>query len=90
MQSFKSFNFIPFFINPSISFSKLELLLIHDQYPKKKEKESELKECGLKNCSLVWKSLIDFNEAFIPYSELQFFDWRSIVVHSPAGLMYIA
>ena len=34
--------------------------------------------------------VIDFNEAFIPYSELQFFDWPSIVAHSPVGLMYIA
>ena len=32
----------------------------------------------------------DFNEAFIPYNEFQFFDWPSIVAHSPAGLMYIA
>ena len=35
-------------------------------------------------------SLIDFNEAFIPYSELQFFDWPSTVAHTPAGLMHIA
>ena len=28
-------------------------------------------------------SLIDFNEVFIPYKELQFFVW-------PTGLMYIA
>ena len=34
--------------------------------------------------------LIVFNEAFIPYNELQFLDWPSIVVHSPTGLMYIA
>ena len=34
--------------------------------------------------------LIVFNEAFIPYNELQFLDWSSIVVHSPTGLMYIA
>ena len=39
---------------------------------------------------IVWKSLIDFNEAFIPYSKLQFFDWPSIVVDSPTGLMYIS
>ena len=32
----------------------------------------------------------DFNEAFIPYNEFQFFDWPSIVAHSSAGLMYIA
>ena len=50
----------------------------------------ELKECGLKNYALVWKSLIDFNEAFAPYSELQFLEWPSTVVHSPPGLMYIA
>ena len=49
-----------------------------------------VKEYGLKNYVLVCKSLIDFNEAFIPYNELQFFDWPSIVAHSPAGLMYIA
>ena len=48
------------------------------------------KKYGLKNCALVWKLLIDFNEAFIPYSELQLFYWPSIVAHSPAGLMYIA
>ena len=47
-------------------------------------------EYGVKNYALVCKSLIDFNEAFIPYNELQFFDWPSIVAHSPAGLMYIA
>ena len=29
----------------------------------------------------------DFNEAFIPYNVLQFFDWPGIVAHSPAGLM---
>ena len=34
--------------------------------------------------------IIDFNEAFIPYNELQFFDWPSIVAHLPTGLMYIA
>ena len=38
----------------------------------------------------VSNSLIDFKEAFIPYNELQFLDWPSIVGHSPAGLMYIA
>ena len=37
------------------------------------------------------KSLIYFNKAFIPYKELQFFDWPSIwLTHSPAELMYIA
>ena len=36
-------------------------------------------EYGLKNYALVCKSLIDFNEAFIPYTELQFFDRPSIV-----------
>ena len=40
--------------------------------------------------ALVCKSLIDFNEAFIPYNELQFLDWPSTVAHSPAGLMDIA
>ena len=39
---------------------------------------------------IVWKSLIDFNEGFIPYSKLQFFDWPSIVAHSLEGLIYIA
>ena len=38
---------------------------------------------------LVCKSLIDFNEVFIPYNEQQYLDWSSIVVHSPSGLMYI-
>ena len=38
----------------------------------------------------VCKSLIDFNEAFTPYNEKQFFDWPSIVVHSSAWLMCIA
>ena len=33
---------------------------------------------------------MDFNEVFIPNNELQFLDWTSIVVHSPAELMYIA
>ena len=41
------------------------------------------------NYALFCNSLIDFNEAFIPYNELQFFDWPSIVLHSPAGLMCI-
>ena len=36
------------------------------------------------------KSLFDFSEAFIPYNEPQSLDRPSIVVHSPAGLMYIA
>ena len=36
------------------------------------------------------KSLIDFNQVFIPYNELQFLDWPIIVAHSPAGLMYYA
>ena len=44
----------------------------------------------LKNYVLVCKSSIDFIEVFIPYNELQFFDWPGIVVHSPAGLMDIA
>ena len=39
---------------------------------------------------LFCKSLIDFNGAFIPYNELQYFDCPSIVEHSPARLMYIA
>ena len=30
-----------------------------------------------------------FSDIFIPYSELQFFDWPSIIAHLPAGLMYI-
>ena len=38
---------------------------------------------------LVCKSLIDFNEAFIPYNELQFPNWPSIVAQSTAGLIYI-
>ena len=38
----------------------------------------------------VCKSLIDFNEAFTPYNEKQFFDWPSIVAHSSAWLMCIA
>ena len=42
-----------------------------------------------KNYVLLCKSLIDFNEVFIPYNELQVLDWPSIVAHSPAGLMYI-
>ena len=45
-------------------------------------------EYGLKNYAFTCKSLIDFNEAFTHYNELQFFDWPSIVVHSPAGLIY--
>ena len=36
------------------------------------------------------QSFIDFNEALIPYNELQFTDWPSIVAHSPTWLMYIA
>ena len=39
---------------------------------------------------LVCEVQIDFNKAFIPYNELQFFDWPSTVAHSPAGAMYIA
>ena len=39
---------------------------------------------------LICKLLIDFDEAFIPYIELQFFYWPSIVAHLLAGLMYIA
>ena len=39
---------------------------------------------------LICKSLIDFNEAFTPYNELQFLDWPIIVAHSPAGLMYVS
>ena len=42
---------------------------------------------SLKNYALVCKSLIDFNEAFIPYNEQQFFDWPSIAVHSSAWLI---
>ena len=38
---------------------------------------------------LIFKSLIDFNEAFAPYNERQFFDWLSIVVYSPPELTYI-
>ena len=34
-------------------------------------------------------SVSHYNEAFIPYNELQFLDWPSIVAHSPPGLMYI-
>ena len=45
---------------------------------------------GLKNYALVCKSLIDFNKAFIPYNELQYLDWLSIVAYSPTGLLYIA
>ena len=45
---------------------------------------------SLKNYALVCKSLIDFNEAFIPHNQLQFLGCSSIVAHSPAGLMYIA
>ena len=44
---------------------------------------------GVEN-ALVCKSLLDFNEAFIPYNEMQFFDWPSIAVPSAAGLVYIA
>ena len=45
-----------------------------------------VKEYGLKNYVLVCKSLILMKL----YSDLQLFDWPSIVVHSPEGLMYIA
>ena len=38
----------------------------------------------LKIYVLIFESLIEFNEAFIPYDELQFLDWPSIVAHSPA------
>ena len=34
-------------------------------------------------------SLIDFNEALIPYNELQFLKWPSIVMQPLAGLMYV-
>ena len=46
-------------------------------------------EQGLKIYALFCKSLIDFNETFIPYNELQSLVWSSIVAHSPAGVMYI-
>ena len=46
-------------------------------------------EKGLKIYVLIYKSLIDFNGAFISYNELQFLGWPSIVARSPAGLMYI-
>ena len=45
-------------------------------------------EYSLKNYALACKSLINFNEAFIPYNELQFLDWPSIAAQSPAGMMY--
>ena len=46
---------------------------------------------SLKIYALVCESLIDFNETFfIPYNEMQFWDWPNIVVQSPAGLLYIA
>ena len=45
---------------------------------------------SLKKYALVCNSLIDFNEAFIPKNVLQFLGWPNIVVHTPAGLMYIA
>ena len=47
-----------------------------------------IKEC-LKNYVPICKSLIDFNEDFIPYNELQFLGWPTIVARSTAGLMYI-
>ena len=104
LQSFKSCQLYTFLFKSFKSFSKVELLLIHSVNTLKNRKwplkESfvllynfylkELKEYGLKNYALVWKSLIDFNEAFVPYSELQFFDSPSIVAHPPAGLMYTA
>ena len=40
--------------------------------------------------ALFCEPLIDFNEAVIPYSELQFFDWLNIVAHSPTELMHSA
>ena len=46
-------------------------------------------EQGLKIYALVCRSLIDFNEVFIPNNELQFLDWPNIVAHSPTDLMYI-
>ena len=39
--------------------------------------------------ALVCKSLVHFNEAFIPYNKLQSLNWPSIFAHSPARLMYI-
>ena len=44
---------------------------------------------SLKINVLICKSLIDFNEAFIAHNKLHFLGRPSIVVHSPAGLMYI-
>ena len=41
------------------------------------------------NYAIVCKLLTNFNEAFIPYNELQLGS-PSIVVHSPARLTYIA
>ena len=39
--------------------------------------------------ALVYKSLIDFNEAFTHYNELQFLGCAIIVVHLLAVLMYV-
>ena len=39
--------------------------------------------------ALVYKSLIDFNEAFTRYNELQFLGCAIIVVHLLAVLMYV-
>ena len=47
-------------------------------------------EYDLKNYAFVCKSLNDFKKVFIPYNDLQFLGWPSIIAHSPAGLMYIA
>ena len=113
MQSFKSFELQTFFFfsNPSISFSKLELLLIHGQYPKKVndlwrnlllfyiERDNfqsqllwflKIKRIRSQKLCARLKVINWFLKAFIPCSELQFFDWPSIVAHLRAGLMYVA
>ena len=48
------------------------------------------KNMVLKVMRLSVKSFIDFNVAFILCIRLQFLGWRSIVVRSPAGPIYIA
>ena len=103
-KKFSASNFSLLF-NPLISFSKLELLTLKKENDLWRNLVFAYEKRILFIGQMLWflriknvvskimcvcKSLIDFNEAFIPYNELQFLGRPSIVVHSPTGLMYTA
>ena len=90
LQSLKSFQLQTFLFSTLMPWARTS-------YPIKRKwplQESLIRNCLYKRILLIgqmrWFLRINnMVSKIIPYDELQFLAWPSIVIHSPAGVMYI-